>query len=191
MDHGHATAVAQSLLEQRDRHRGADALRHVTRPTRRWWGGTVAGRPQEKGTTMHIYDVFEETTLKAHVVIPDEGPPTWDAFPDAWGQSVDGGGDPGGPRGDDSAGPRRSCLVLWWADDAPAAQHDSGLGAAGGALAAPRAWRVGWRSARARRVRPSTIHVRSSIGEETVSFRSASLTSRCDLQSLSQHDAVS
>jgi hypothetical protein len=34
---------------------------------------------------MHIYDVFEATTLKAHVVIPDEGPPTWDASPDAWG----------------------------------------------------------------------------------------------------------
>jgi hypothetical protein len=31
--------VAQSLLEQRDRHRGDDALRHVTRPTTRWWVG--------------------------------------------------------------------------------------------------------------------------------------------------------
>ncbi len=34
---------------------------------------------------MDIYDVFEETALKAHVVIPDEGRPTWDAFPDEWG----------------------------------------------------------------------------------------------------------
>jgi hypothetical protein len=34
---------------------------------------------------MDIYDVFEETELKAHLAIPDEGQPTWDAFPEAWG----------------------------------------------------------------------------------------------------------
>jgi hypothetical protein len=34
---------------------------------------------------MHISHVFEETTLKAHVALADEGRPTWDAFPKAWG----------------------------------------------------------------------------------------------------------
>ena len=34
---------------------------------------------------MDIYDVFADTALKAHVVIPDEGRPTWDTFPVEWG----------------------------------------------------------------------------------------------------------
>ena len=34
---------------------------------------------------MDIYDVFEDTALQTHVIIPDQGRPTWDAFPDAWG----------------------------------------------------------------------------------------------------------
>jgi hypothetical protein len=34
---------------------------------------------------MDIYDICEETEVKAHVAIPDEGQPTWDAFPDEWG----------------------------------------------------------------------------------------------------------
>lgn len=34
---------------------------------------------------MRIYDVFEETALKAHLSIPEEGLPSWDAFPEAWG----------------------------------------------------------------------------------------------------------
>ena len=41
--------VAQSLLEQSDRHGGNDTLRQVTRPTRRRWGGAVTGRLQQKG----------------------------------------------------------------------------------------------------------------------------------------------
>ena len=50
---------------------------------------------------MDIADVCEATALQAHVVIPDEGRPPWDAFPAVWGTSVDGGGDPRGPCGDD------------------------------------------------------------------------------------------
>ena len=34
---------------------------------------------------MDIYDIFEETEIKAHVAISDEGRPTWNAFPEAWG----------------------------------------------------------------------------------------------------------
>ena len=34
---------------------------------------------------MRIYDIFQETALKAHLSIADEGPPTWDYFPEAWG----------------------------------------------------------------------------------------------------------
>jgi len=34
---------------------------------------------------MRIYDIFEETELKAHLSIPEEGPPTWDYFPPEWG----------------------------------------------------------------------------------------------------------
>ena len=29
---------------------------------------------------MRRYDIFEATAIKAHLTIPDEGPPTWD-FP--------------------------------------------------------------------------------------------------------------
>ena len=63
----------------------ATPLRHEARATWRCCGEAVVGLPQAKGTAMHSYDVFEETALKAHVVIPDEGQPTWEAFPDAWG----------------------------------------------------------------------------------------------------------
>ena len=34
---------------------------------------------------MRIYDLFQETELKAHLSIPEEGPPTWDYFPEEWG----------------------------------------------------------------------------------------------------------
>ena len=34
---------------------------------------------------MRIYDVFEETEIKTHLAIPNEGRPSWDAFPEAWG----------------------------------------------------------------------------------------------------------
>jgi hypothetical protein len=34
---------------------------------------------------MDIYDICEETEVKAHVAIPDEGQPIWEAFPDEWG----------------------------------------------------------------------------------------------------------
>lgn len=34
---------------------------------------------------MRIYDIFEETELKAHLSIPEEGSPTWDDFPPEWG----------------------------------------------------------------------------------------------------------
>ncbi len=34
---------------------------------------------------MRIYDIFQETELKAHLSIPKEGPPTWDYSPDEWG----------------------------------------------------------------------------------------------------------
>ena len=35
---------------------------------------------------MDIYDICEETKVRGAVsAIPDEGQPTWDAFPDEWG----------------------------------------------------------------------------------------------------------
>ena len=35
------------------------------------------GRTKEENA-MRIYDIFQETELKAHLSIPQEGPPTWD-----------------------------------------------------------------------------------------------------------------
>ena len=34
---------------------------------------------------MRIYDIFQETELKAHLSIPEAGLPTWDYFPEEWG----------------------------------------------------------------------------------------------------------
>jgi hypothetical protein len=34
---------------------------------------------------MDLYDVFEETELKAHFALSDEGGPTWDTVPEEWG----------------------------------------------------------------------------------------------------------
>ena len=35
---------------------------------------------------MDIADVCAATALQAHVVMPDEGRPPWEAFPDVWGR---------------------------------------------------------------------------------------------------------
>jgi len=43
LSHGHEGAVAQLLLEHRDRDEGDDTLHHVTRPDGRHHGGTVVG----------------------------------------------------------------------------------------------------------------------------------------------------
>jgi hypothetical protein len=47
----------------------------------------ILGRGEErrKKNAMRIYDIFQETELKAHLSIPQEGPPTWDYSPDEWG----------------------------------------------------------------------------------------------------------
>jgi hypothetical protein len=34
---------------------------------------------------MRIYDIFQETELKAHLSIPQEGPPIWDYASEEWG----------------------------------------------------------------------------------------------------------
>jgi len=74
------------------------------------------------------------------------------------GQSVDAGGDPGGPRGDHHAGPLRRGLVLWRTDDSPAEDHDGALSAAAWTRAALRAGAVGVRKARA-----SATHTRFGV----------------------------
>ena len=40
------------------------------------------GTPQRKAHDMRRYDIFEERAIKAHLTIPDEGPPTWDFPPE-------------------------------------------------------------------------------------------------------------
>ena len=34
---------------------------------------------------MRLYDILQEGAIKAHLAIPDAGPPTWDFSPDALG----------------------------------------------------------------------------------------------------------
>jgi hypothetical protein len=34
---------------------------------------------------MRLYDIFQEGEIKAHLAIPDAGPPTWDFSPDELG----------------------------------------------------------------------------------------------------------
>ena len=34
---------------------------------------------------MHLYDIFQETELRAHLSLPEAGSPSWDYFPEEWG----------------------------------------------------------------------------------------------------------
>ena len=34
---------------------------------------------------MQLYDIFQEGERRAHLALPDEGPPMGDYFPDEWG----------------------------------------------------------------------------------------------------------
>jgi len=43
------------------------------------------GEARRKQNAMHIYDIFQETELKAHLSIPQEGPPIWDYASEEWG----------------------------------------------------------------------------------------------------------
>jgi hypothetical protein len=50
----------------------------------------ASGGEEQRGATkgtnaMQLYDIFQEGERRAHLAIPDAGPPTWDYFPDEWG----------------------------------------------------------------------------------------------------------
>ena len=48
-------------------------------------GGKGRGKPPRERNTMRLYDILQEGAIKAHLAIPDAGPPTWDFSPDALG----------------------------------------------------------------------------------------------------------
>jgi hypothetical protein len=43
------------------------------------------GEKRRKKNAMRRYDIFQETELKAHLSLLQEGPPTWDYASEAWG----------------------------------------------------------------------------------------------------------
>ena len=59
----------------------------ATRPDGRHHGGTSQGDAQSKEPRWTSLTSSRRQRSKAHVAIPDEGAPPWDAFPAVWGTS--------------------------------------------------------------------------------------------------------